>query len=93
MTDQVTSVRNMGLAALAFVGVAIISVLGIIVLSQFKDSTATIPGAGVNGTTGTRNATIDAWIAAVVIFGTFATIIALVIVTKVIIEIVKRLQT
>jgi len=90
---QMESLRNMGLAALAFVGVAVLSVLGIIVLNQFKVSTATIPGAGVNGTTATRNATIDAWIAAIVIFGTFATIIALVIVTKVIIDIVKTLQS
>jgi len=74
----------MGLAALAFVGVAILSVLGIIVLAQFKQNTV--------GST-EANTTIDAWIAAIVIFGTFATIIALVIVTKVIIDIVKTLQT
>ena len=92
MAEQSMALRKMGLAALAFLGVAIISVLGIIVLEQFKTSTATIPGAGVNGSTASRNATLDAWIAAIVIFGTFATIIALVIVTKVIIDIVKTLQ-
>jgi len=81
---QTESLRNMGLAALAFVGVAILSVLGIIVLSQFKQSVAGSSDA---------NTTIDQWIAAIVIFGTFATIIALVIVTKVIIDIVKTLQT
>jgi len=83
---QTESLRNMGLAALAFVGVAILSVLGIIVLNQFKEIQKANPETGIN-------TTIDAWIAAVVIFGTFATIIALVIVTKVIIDIVKQLQT
>ena len=86
MAEQSMALRNMGLAALAFLGVAILSVLGIIVLEQFKQTQIANPEQGINST-------IDAWIAAIVIFGTFATIIALVIVTKVIIDIVKTLQT
>jgi len=80
---QSGALKGLGASALIFVAIAIISVLGIIVLSQFKGS--------VGGQTA-ANTTIDAWIAAIVIFGTFATIIGLVLVTKVIIGVVKGMQ-
>jgi len=81
--SQASSLKTLGISALIFVSIAIISVLGIIVLAQFKGSVAGQASA---------NTTIDAWIAAIVVFGTFATIIALVLVTKVIIGVVKGLQ-
>ena len=75
------SLKEQGKAALAFVALAIISVLGIIVLSEFKGSSSAIPALG--------NTTIDLFIAAIAIFGTFATIMALIVVTKGIIGLVK----
>ena len=85
MADKgISSLKEQGKAALAFVGLAIVSVLGIIVLSEFKTSTSAIPALG--------NTTIDLFIAAIAIFGTFATIMALIVVTKGIIGLVKGVQ-
>jgi len=83
--SQTGSLKSLGISALIFVTIAIISVLGIIVLGQFKESQKAVSQSGIN-------TTIDAWIAAILVFGTFATIIALVLVTKVIIGVVKGLQ-
>jgi len=82
---QQGALKGLGASALIFVAIAIISVLGIIVLGQFKESQKAVSQSGIN-------TTIDAWIAAILIFGTFATIIGLVLVTKVIIGVVKGLN-
>ena len=84
MGDSTAGLKEQGKAVLLFLGVAIMAVLGIVVLVEFNTS---IPNA-----TAQVNTTITAFIAAMVIFGTFASVIALIIVVKAVISIVKGLQ-
>ena len=72
-------VKEMSSFAIALVILAIVSVLGIVVLTAFKTS-------GVNEI---PNATIDLFIAGIATFGSFAVILALVLITKIIIKLVK----
>jgi len=73
--------KKMGAAALALMTLAILSVLGMVVLTEFKTSTST---------SNTQvNTTIDLFIAGLAIFGTFATILALIVVVKAVIGVVK----
>lgn len=76
--------KEQGKAILLFLGVAILAVLGIVVLVEFNTS---IPNA-----TADVNTTINAFIAAMVIFGTFASVVALIIVVKAVISVVRGLQ-
>ena len=78
------ALKDQGKAALILVGLAIISVLGMIVLGQFNTA---IPGA-----TTVMNTSITAFVAGLALFGTFATVTALIIVVKAIIGIVKGMQ-
>ena len=82
--SSISSLKDQGKAALVLVGLAIISVLGMVVLGQFNTS---IPGA-----TAVINASITAFVAGLALFGTFATVTALIIVVKAIIGIVKGMQ-
>ena len=84
MGDTLSSLKEQGKAILIFLGIAILSVLGIIILSEFKTAVPT--------TSTTANTTIDLFIAAIAIFGTFATVTALIIAVKAIIGIVKGLK-
>ena len=80
--DRMTAdLKKMGAAALALMTLAILSVLGMVVLTEFKTSTST---------SNTQvNTTIDLFIAGLAIFGTFATILALIVVVKTVIGVVK----
>lgn len=84
MGEMLSSLRDQGKAILIMVSVAVLSVLGMVVLSQFKSS---VPGA-----TATVNATIDLFIAAFALVGTFASVTMLIIVVKAVIGIVKGLK-
>ena len=79
-------VSTMKMAAFAsgLVVLAIASVIGIVVLDQFKLS---LPDQSMNQTT--QNDTIDFFIAGIAVFGTFATILALILVAKIILGLVK----
>jgi len=74
-------VKVMGGFAIGLVSLAIISVMGIAVLVGFKTSgTMDLQG----------NATIDAFILGIAVFGTFATVMALALVGKIIINLMKQ---
>lgn len=80
----VGSLKEQGKAILVMMGLAIVAVLAMIVLGLFKTS---VPG----GTT-TTNTTIDLFVAAFALFGSFASITALVILVKAIIGVVRGLN-
>ena len=84
--------KEQGKAVLLFLGVAILAVLGMVILEEFRDTFGAMDGDNTTGTRGLVNATITAFTAAFVIFGTFASVIALIIVVKTVISIVKGLQ-
>ena len=92
MGDSVNgALKDQGKAALVLVSLAIIAVLGMVVLAQFSlivQSIATIPVA-INTS---AQAAVTAFIAGLALFGTFATVTALIIVVKGIIGIVKGMQ-
>ena len=85
MGETLSALRDQGKAILIFMSIAILSVLGIIILAEFKSSID-------SGTTTAVNTTVDLFIAAIAVFGTFATITALIIAVKAIIGIVKGLK-
>ena len=89
MGDMINDLKQQGVAVLVMVGVAIVSVLGMIVLATFQTS-ITITDSSVSTTV---NTTIAAFIAGFAIVGTFATVTMLIIVTKSIIGVVKSLQS
>jgi len=89
MGDMINDLKQQGVAVLVMVGVAIVSVLGMIVLATFQTS-ITITDSSVSTTV---NTTIAAFIAGFAIVGTFATVTMLIIVTKAIIGVVKGLQS
>ncbi len=89
MGDMINDLKQQGVAVLVMVGVAIVSVLGMIVLATFQTS-ITITDSSVSTTV---NTTIAAFIAGFAIVGTFATVTMLIIVTKAIIGVVKSLQS
>ena len=77
-----SNLKEQGKAALGLVTLAILSVLGMVTLGILQTS---VPNA-----TATVNATITAFIAGLALFGTFATLIALIVVVKAIIGVVKN---
>jgi len=85
MSDNVvSSLKEQGKAVLIMVGVAIMSILGMIILGLF--------GTSVPNATAAINTTIAAFIAGFALVGTFATITMLVIVVKAIIGVVRGLK-
>jgi len=85
MSELVGSIKEQGKAIMVMMGVAIISVLAMIVLGYFKTAVAT--------TVALVNTTIDLFITAFGIVGSFASITVLIIVVKVIIGVVRGLKT
>ena len=85
MSEIVSALKEQGKAILVMMGVAIISVLTMIVLGFFKTA--------VNTTVTQVNTTIDLFIVAFGIVGSFASITVLIIVVKVIIGVVRGLKT
>ena len=85
MSELVSSIKEQGKAILVMMSVAIISVLVMIVLGYFKTSVST--------TVTLVNTTIDLFITAFGIVGSFASITVLIIVVKVIIGVVRGLKT
>lgn len=85
MGDMIGDLKQQGVAVMVMVGIAILSVLAMVILNEFESS---IP----NGGTTTTNATVAAFIAGFAIVGTFATVTMLIIVVKGIIGVVKGLQ-
>jgi len=80
----VGALKEQSKAILIMMGLAIVAVLAMIVLALFKSS--------VPNSTTESNTTIDLFIVAFALFGSFASITALVILVKAIIGIVKGLQ-
>lgn len=91
MAGSITGdLKEQGAAVLVMVGLAIISVLGMIVLGIFNDVSNSLGlVANINTTVTTA---ITAFIAGFALVGTFATITMLVIVTKAIIGVVRNLR-
>ena len=81
----VSSIKEQGKAILAMMAVAIVSVLAMIVLGFFKTAIST--------TIALVNTTIDLFVVAFAIVGSFASITVLIIVIKVIIGVVKGLKS
>ena len=88
MVDMISDLKEQGVAILVMVSIAVISVLGMIILSEFQGA-VTISDATVSGQV---NTTVAAFIAGFAIVGTFATVTMLIIVVKAIIGVVKSLQ-
>jgi len=85
MGELITSLKEQGKAVMVMMGLAIISVLAMIVLGFFKTAI---------GTTVTLvNTTIDLFIVAFGLTGSFASITMLIIVVKVVIGVVRGLKT
>lgn len=84
MGNIVTALKEQSKAILVMMGLAIVAVLGMIVLTLFKSS--------VPNSTTESNATIDLFVTAFALFGSFASITALVILVKAIIGVVRGLQ-
>ena len=72
-----TGIKNMQGAAIATIGLAVVTVMGIAVLTGFKDSGSI------------DNTTADLFITGLTIFGTFMAVIVLAIVGKIIIGLFK----
>ena len=73
--------KRMSAFAAGLVVLAIVSVIGIVVLAEFKTAITT---------SNTQvNTTIDLFIAGIAVFGTFATILALILVAKIILGLLK----
>ena len=85
MSELITSLKEQGKAIMVMMGIAIISVLAMIVLGFFKTA--------VNTTVALVNTTIDLFIVSFGIVGSFASITMLIIVTKAIIGVVRGLKT
>lgn len=75
MGEVVSEIKKMGLFALAAVSLAVTTVLGVVLLENFKNT---------SGITATGNTTIDNFITGLAIFGSFMSIIALALVGKII---------
>ena len=89
MGEIAKDLKAQGLAILIMVGVAVISVLGMIILSELSESVSI-----TNTDTSTSvNTTITAFIAGFAIVGTFAVVTMLMIVVKGILGVVKGLQS
>jgi len=74
-------IKRMSVFAAGLVVLAIVSVIGIVVLAEFKTAIVT---------TDTQvNTTIDLFIAGIAVFGTFATILALILIAKIILGLLK----
>jgi len=80
--------KKMGAAALALMTLAILSVLGMVVLTEFKTSLPDLDNS-TNTIQRIQNSTINLYLGAIAIFGTFATILALIVVVKTVIGVVK----
>jgi len=81
------NVKLMSAFAAGLVVLAVVTVVGIIVLAEFKTS---IDYDTQNGTQPNYiNDTIDLFIAGLAVFGSFATILALILIAKVILKLLK----
>ena len=74
-------IKRMAVFASGLVVLAIVSVIGIVVLAEFKTSI----GTGESQV----NTTIDLFIAGIAVFGTFATILALILIAKIILGLLR----
>lgn len=95
--EMTAGLKEQAKAVLVFLGIAIMAVLAIVIVAALQPTLGSMDG-WCNSTSncdpwwGTVNATILAFTAAFVLFGTFASVMALIIVIKSIIQIVKGLQ-
>lgn len=85
MSEMLSSIRDQGKAILIMMTVAVVSVLAMVVLGFLKTAIAT--------TVTLVNTTIDLFITAFGLTGSFASITVLIIVVKVIIGVVKGLKS
>lgn len=89
-----SELKQQAAAVLVMMGLSIIAVLGIVILNVFTGTVQDLPGLG-NGTgsgNATAQTTLGLYITALALFGSFASITALVILVKGIIGVVRRLQ-
>ena len=85
MSEIISSLKEQGKAIMVMMGIAIVAVLAMIVLGFFKTAVAT--------TVALVNTTIDLFIVAFGVVGSFASITMLIIVVKAIIGVVKGLRS
>lgn len=92
----VSNLKQQSIAILIMMSLAIIAVLAMIVTDQFATVAGGISGIGNGSVVGTPNYTVQAtltlFIAAFALFGSFASIIALVVLVKAIVGVVRGLQ-
>ena len=84
-------VKKMSVFAAGLVVLAIVSVIGIVVLAEFK-SAITFTGnctSDPNCPSRQVNTTVDLFIAGIAVFGTFATILALILIAKIILGLLR----
>ena len=97
MSEIISSLREQGKAIMVMMGVAIISILAMIVLDTFKVIVQSTPSFGNGSVASSTNATVsvflDLFIVSFGIVGSFASITMLIIVVKAIIGVVKGLRS
>lgn len=95
-SSMIGDLKEQGAAVLVMVGLAIISVLAMVILGIFGDvvGTLNLPLDATNSSpvNATIQVAITAFVAGFALVGTFATITMLVIVTKAIIGVVRNLR-
>lgn len=90
------ALKEQAKAVMVMMALAIVSVLAMIVLGQFKSVMGGISALGNGSIAGTTNytaqVTVDLFVAAFALFGSFASITALIILVKAIIGVVKGMN-
>lgn len=97
MGEMIGDLKQQGVAVMIMVGIAIVSILAMVILEEFKSIVAFGTGGGLDSANHSlygiaANASITAFVAGFAIVGTFATVTMLIIVVKGIIGVVKGLQ-
>jgi len=86
-------IKRMSVFAAGLVVLAIVSVIGIVVLAEFKSAIAATGYENCSANPQCKslqtNTTVDLFIAGIAVFGTFATILALILIAKVILGLLK----
>lgn len=94
MSEALTDLRAQGKAILLMVGVSVLAVLGMILLENMRTPlTAAIAGNNSGGVNLTVRTTLNLFIAAFALVGTFASVTMLIIVVKAVISIVRNLKS
>lgn len=95
MGELTSNLKQQSAAVLVMVGIAVLSVLGMVLLEEFKSVATSMLDGNITAEIAlntTIRATITAFIAGFALVGTFATVTMLIIVVKAIIGVVKGMQ-